>query len=81
MLEQGPYVAISRCPAYYTGEKDEPECGPVVWDGENAERCEAVGAVEGAENGFGAWFYERGEGDGEFSDAEPAGAAVEVGYE
>ena len=81
MLEQRPYVAISCCPAYYTGEKDEPECSPSIWDGENAEGCEAVGTVEGAEKGFGAWFYECGEGDGEFSDAEPAGAAVEVGYE
>ena len=81
MLEQCPYVAISCCPACYAGEEDEPECSPSVWDGEDAEGCEAVGAVEGAEKGFGAWFYERGEGDGEFSDAEPARAAVEVGYE
>ena len=81
MLEQRPYVAIGCCPTHHTSQKDEPECGPIVWHGENAEGCEAVGAVEGAEKGFGAWFYERGEGDGKFSDAEPAGAAVEVGYE
>lgn len=81
MLEQCPYVAISDCPAYHTSEENEPERSPSLWDGENAESCEAVGAVEGAEKGFGAWFYERGEGDGELSDAEPARAAVEVGYE
>lgn len=81
MLEQCPYVAISCGPACHASEKDEPECSPSVWDGEDAKGCEAVGAVEGAEKGFGAWFYERGEGDGEFSDAEPARAAVEVGYE
>ena len=79
MLEQCPYVAIGCSPAYHTGEEDEPECRPSVWDGENAERGEAEGTVEGAEEGFGARFYEGGERDGEFSDAEPAGAAVEVG--
>ena len=79
MLKQCPHIPISCSPACHTSEKDKPECSPSVWNGENAEGGEAVGAVEGAEEGFGAWFYEGGECDGEFSDAEPAGAAVEVG--
>lgn len=79
MLQQCPYITVSCSPARYTGEEEEPERGPSVWNEENAEGGEAVGAVEGAEEGFGAWFYEGGECDGEFSDAEPAGAAVEVG--
>ena len=79
MLKQRPYVTIGCSPACYTSEKEEPERSPSVWDGENAEGCEAVGAIEGAKEGFGAWFYEGGECDGEFPDAEPAGAAVEVG--
>ena len=42
---------------------------------------ECVGAVEGAEQVLGAGLDEGGEGDGEFADAQPAGAAGEVGRE
>ena len=42
------------------------------------EGGESEGAVGGAEEGFGARFDESGEGDGEFADTEPAGAAVEI---
>ena len=48
---------------------------------EPGECGEGVSGVEGAEEGFSARLDERGEGDGEFADPEPAGAAVDVGAE
>jgi len=53
-----------------------------VWDTEGmfapGESGQAVGAIEGAEEGFGARFHDSGEGDSEFSYAQPAGATVPV---
>lgn len=47
--------------------------------GEEGEGGDSVGGVEGAEQAFGAGLDQRRERDGEFPDAQPAGAAREVG--
>ena len=76
MLQHAPHVAVDGRPQDDAREVECEERGPGVGE---AEGGEAPGAVGGAEEGFGAGLHERGEGDGEFAHAEPAGTAVDVG--
>lgn len=82
MLEHSPYIAVYSCPDHDAPEPDGPERAPGRWYTEGGlapgEGGEAVGAVEGAEEGFSAGFYECGERDGELSHAQPACAAIPV---
>lgn len=83
MLQQRPEISIRNRP-YTDAEGEEcPEGGPGLRDCQHAvapgEGGETVSAVEGAEEAFGSGLNEGGGRDCEFPDAEPAGAAVDVG--
>lgn len=84
-MEDAVDVAVHACPEGDADEIDDEECGPCLRYSEvvgtPGEGGESESAVSGAKERFCPGFNECGEGDGEFADAEPAGAAVDVGYQ